>query len=153
MRRLSLLVSAVAALLFVAPATAQALPAVPPGLPTVMAAAGDSITRAYDASFLTCFLRDCPQYPWSTGTSSSVRSEFSRIRAHLPAATATNAAQTGTKMAALDGQLAGLDTSTQYVTVLMGANDLCTPTAAQMTPLEDGVRRTIEAYRALDAAR
>jgi len=134
-RRVSLLLSAVVAILFVAPATAQAGTGVPPGLPRVVGAAGDSITRAYDASILTCFLRDCPQYSWSTGTSSSVNSELSRLQRAQPgiAMTASNVAKTGTKMADLSGQLAALPLSVQYVTVLMGANDLCTLTAAAMT--------------------
>ena len=54
-----------------------------------------------------------------------------------PAAVVTpsNDSQVGAKMAALEGQMqAAASQGAQYVTVLMGANDLCTPTAASMTP-------------------
>jgi lysophospholipase L1-like esterase len=103
--------------------------------PTVMASAGDSITRAYDATLFGCFLSDCTQYSWSTGTSSSVNSEYRRVHAANAAATASNDAKTGAKMADLAAQLGTAATQgAQYVTVLMGANDVCTKTIATMTP-------------------
>ena len=40
--------------------------------------------------------------------------------------TAANVARTGAKMADLDRQLKLVGTGVQYVTVLMGANDVCT---------------------------
>src|SRR4051794_21288262 len=100
-----------------------------------MAAAGDSITRGFDATLFPCLLSDCPQYSWSTGTSTSVNSQSQRIRAlsHATVATA-NVAKTGAKMADLAGQLAAVPASAQYVTVLMGANDVCTSSPATMTP-------------------
>lgn len=133
MRRSSLVVAVVLVLLGLAPA-AQA--AAPP-LPGSMAATGDSITRSYDATLFGCFLADCPQDSWSTGTSTSVLSHYRRILALSPGISghAFNDAKTGAKMGALPGQLQTAATQgAQYVTVLMGANDLCTSSAATMTP-------------------
>jgi lysophospholipase L1-like esterase len=135
MRRLSILVVVLLTLLGFAPA-AHAGTATPPGLPQSVAAAGDSITRGFDATLFGCFLADCPAYSWSTGTSSTVSSHYSRIRAAQPGVpvTAANVARTGAKMAELDKQLASVGPAVQYVTVLMGANDVCTPSIAAMTP-------------------
>lgn len=132
MRRASFLfVALLASLVLVAPAAEAATPA----LPTVMASTGDSITRGYDATLFGCFLADCTQYSWSTGTSTSVNSQLRRIRAAGGNPTAYNDAKTGAKMTALDGQIVtAAGQGAQYVTVLMGANDLCTSTIAGMTP-------------------
>jgi lysophospholipase L1-like esterase len=47
-----------------------------------------------------------------------------------------NDAQTGAKMADLSGQLATVATrDVEYVTVLMGANDVCTSSPSTMTPV------------------
>jgi lysophospholipase L1-like esterase len=136
-RRWSLLVAALLAVagVLVAPATAQATTTVP--LPSSMASTGDSITRSYDATLFGCFLADCPQYSWSTGTSTSVSSEYRRILAKNAAISGHgyNDAKTGADMSALDGQLAtAAGQAVQYATVLMGANDVCTSSAATMTP-------------------
>jgi hypothetical protein len=101
-----------------------------------MASTGDSITRAFDATWLGCFVADCPQYSWSTGTSTSVTSQYRRILAKNPAigGHGSNDARTGAKMVDLDGQLTtAAGQGVQYATVLMGANDLCTSSAATMT--------------------
>ena len=114
------------------PAAASTVP-----LPSSMASTGDSITRAFDATFWGCFLTDCPQYSWSTGSGTIVNSQYRRILALNPAISghAYNDAKTGAKMADLDGQLkTAAGQGVQYVTVLMGANDLCTSSAATMTP-------------------
>jgi len=109
-----------------------------PPLPNSIASTGDSITRAFDMSFWPwCVLTDCPAYSWSTGTSSSVNSEYRRILARNPAISGHtyNDARTGANMSALDGQLLSAATqNVQYVTVLMGANDVCTSSVAAMTP-------------------
>ena len=101
-----------------------------------MAAAGDSVTRGFDATLFGCFLVDCPVYSWSTGTSPFVHSHYSRIRAAQPGVpvTAVNVARSGAKMAELDGQLQMVRRRVQYVTVLMGANDVCTSSPQTMTP-------------------
>ena len=106
-------------------------------LPNSMAASGDSITRAFDSTLNGCFLSDCPQYSWSTGNNTRVDSQYLRILARNPGINgrAYNDARTGAMMADLDGQLkAAAAQGAQYVTVLMGANDLCTSSVSTMTP-------------------
>jgi len=111
-----------------------------PAWPNSMASTGDSITRAFDMSIWPwCLFSDCPAYSWSTGSSSSVNSQYRRILAKNPAISghAYNDAKTGANMSALDAQLqTAASQSVQYVTVLMGANDLCTSTIASMTPTD-----------------
>ena len=134
MRRLSILLTAFLTLLIGVPGAAQAAPP----LPATMASAGDSITRGFDATLFGCFIADCPQYSWSTGSSTAVNSHALRLRTARggsPVST-TNVARTGAKMVELAGQLNGLPTDIGYVTVLMGANDVCTSSAASMTPVE-----------------
>ena len=139
MRRLALLMlaamTATAAMTVMSPA--QAATAVP--LPNSMASTGDSITRAYDSTSNGCFLSDCPQYSWSTGTAAatSVNSQYQRILAANSAISGHvyNDAKTGAQMSALDGQLTtAASQAVQYATVLMGANDVCTSSIATMTP-------------------
>jgi hypothetical protein len=103
--------------------------------PTSIASTGDSITRAFDASG-SCFLSDCPQYSWSTGSSTAVNSHYQRLVKlnRKVQGNAHNNAVTGATMYDLNGQLQ--TTAAQnvgYVTVLMGANDLCTSSASTMT--------------------
>jgi lysophospholipase L1-like esterase len=105
-------------------------------LPSSIAATGDSISQAFDAD-ATHFLASAPAESWSTGSDPAINSQFRRIAVANPAVVVKpyNDSQTGAKMAALDGQMkAAASQGAQYVTVLMGANDLCTPTAAAMTP-------------------
>lgn len=131
MRRLSLLLVAMVALLI----PAAGARADTPSLPSSMASTGDSITRGFDATLWGCFLSDCPQDSWATGSNATVDSQYLRVRAVNSAVVAYNDAKTGAKMAALDAQLAtAAGQKVQYATVLMGANDLCTSTIAGMTP-------------------
>ena len=111
---------------------ASALP-----LPNSMAAAGDSITRAFDSTSCPYPYADCTAYSWSTGTKTSVNSHYRRILALNPTIKghAFNDAKTGAQMSALDGQLTtAASQHVQYVTVLMGANDVCTSSISTMTP-------------------
>jgi lysophospholipase L1-like esterase len=106
--------------------------------PSSMASAGDSITRAFDIDALHV-LRDSPQYSWSTGNSTAVNSEYRRLLALNSGISghAYNDAASGAKMVALDGQLqAAARQNVDYATVLMGANDLCTDSAATMTSVD-----------------
>jgi lysophospholipase L1-like esterase len=96
--------------------------------PRTMAALGDSITVAYDATKL---LTPQPEYSWSTGYSTSVKSLSQRLA--IPTASAVNIAKSGTKMANLDGQAASVAVGTDLVTILMGANDACTSSVSTMT--------------------
>jgi len=136
MRRLaSFLLVALAVLAALSATTANAATTVP--LPNSMASTGDSITRAYDSTSNGCFLSDCPQYSWSTGTDATVKSQYQRILAANSAISGHvyNDAKTGAQMVALDGQLTtAASQAVQYATVLMGANDVCTSSIATMTP-------------------
>jgi lysophospholipase L1-like esterase len=103
-------------------------------LPKKMAATGDSITRAYNTGWFP--YTDNPAASWSTGTDSRVRSHLQRLIELSPSGKVTgyNDARSGAKMAALANQMASaVSQRVDYVTVLMGANDVCTSTEASMT--------------------
>jgi lysophospholipase L1-like esterase len=114
-----------------APVSAAATPA----LPNSMAALGDSITRAYD---VCCSYRDHPGQSWSTGGIwyDGISSHYERIKRRNSAITGHgyNDAVTGAKMAAAADQAsAAAAKHAAYVTVLLGANDLCTSSPSTMT--------------------
>ena len=106
----------------------------PTPAPSTMAALGDSITRAFHSN---CgLLNDCPENSWSTG--SAVDSHAVRLGGLTGSAVRTdNLAVTGAVAADLATQASGIAPDTDYVTVLVGANDACTDTVAQMTPVAD----------------
>ncbi len=102
--------------------------------PNSIASTGDSITRAFNDCWFPYV--DCPSASWSTGTSSY--SHYRRIQALNPAITGRtyNQAVTGADMADLAGQVQGaVSRGVQYVTILMGANDVCASSEAGMTPV------------------
>ena len=106
-----------------------------PPLPASMAAVGDSITRAYD---VCCSYSDHPGQSWSTGYAwyDGINSHYERIKRVKPsiAGQAYNDAVTGAKMAAAPGQAANaVRQGASYVTILLGANDLCTSSPSTMT--------------------
>jgi lysophospholipase L1-like esterase len=106
-----------------------------PPLPSSMAAIGDSITRAYD---VCCSYGDHPGQSWSTGSTSydGIASHYERIRQLNPAITGRghNDAITGAKMSAAPAQATqAVNQGARYVTILLGANDLCTSSASTMT--------------------
>jgi lysophospholipase L1-like esterase len=106
-----------------------------PPLPSSMAAIGDSITRAYD---VCCSYGDHPGQSWSTGSTSydGITSHYERIKQLNPAITghADNDAVTGAKMAQAPNQASqAASQGARYVTILMGANDLCTASVSTMT--------------------
>jgi lysophospholipase L1-like esterase len=109
-----------------------------PSLPDSMAAIGDSITRAVD---VCCFYGSWPGHSWSTGRVplDGIASHYERLRALNPGIRGRrwNNAVSGAKMADAPGQARRtVGQRAQYVTILMGANDLCgradtlTPTAS-----------------------
>ncbi len=102
-------------------------------LPNSMAALGDSITRAYNTG--SSSFTDAPANNWSTGTNASVNSLYLRIDALNPNPVINNGnyAVSGAKMAALNGQAANIPLGTEYVTILMGGNDVCTSSESTMT--------------------
>jgi len=119
-----------AALCLIALASSAALAA----YPNSMAATGDSITRAFN----TCSFPfiDCPQNSWATGTEATVNSFYLRIRAVNRAieGRAFNDARSGARMADLAGQIANvIRQRVEYVTIAMGANDVCTSEETTMT--------------------
>jgi len=108
--------------------------------PASIASVGDSITRAYNTGLFP--FTDNASASWSTGTNSTVVSHYSRLLPLNPSISghAFNDAKTGAKMVDLAGQLATAATQgAGYVTVLMGANDVCTSSESTMT--------TVDAFR------
>jgi hypothetical protein len=102
--------------------------------PSSIAALGDSITRAFD----TCSFPyvDCPGNSWSTGTNTQVNSLYERLLSLNPQISGHNYndAKTGAKMVDLPGQAAtAASQQAAAVTILMGANDVCTSSVATMT--------------------
>ncbi len=90
-----------------------------PHAPRVMAALGDSITRAAAA----CGRGDCAESSWATGGAQGLDSHAQRLgiddadRAH-------NVAVSGSRVAGLASQVeAAVQERPDYVTVLIGAND------------------------------
>jgi len=99
-----------------------------------MAAVGDSITQA--ASSGGSLGTDYPANSWSTGTSSTVNSHYLRLLALNPAISGQNhnRSVSGAKVADLNGQMQQVVAlQPDYLTVLIGGNDLCTDTAPGMT--------------------
>jgi lysophospholipase L1-like esterase len=114
--------------------TALAAPAAHAVYPDSMAATGDSITKAFN----TCAtpFTDCPVNSWATGTNATVDSIYDRILAANPAISgrAFNDARSGSEMEALPGQVElAIGQGVEYVTIAMGANDICGVNEAAMT--------------------
>jgi lysophospholipase L1-like esterase len=106
-------------------------------LPKQMAAIGDSITRATN---VCCWYGNRPAHSWSTGGDGSdpVSSHYERILALQPAIAGRNFndAEPGAKMAdAADQASQAVAQRAKYVTILLGANDVCTSSASTMTPV------------------
>jgi GDSL-like Lipase/Acylhydrolase len=106
------------------------------GYPSSMASTGDSITRAFN----TCFFPfvDCVSNSWSTGSSTTVNSHYRRILAANAgiAGRNWNEAVTGAEMDELNAQAGRVvSRGARYVTILMGANDVCKSSEAAMTPV------------------
>jgi hypothetical protein len=100
--------------------------------PNSIASTGDSITRAFNDCWFPYV--DCPSASWTTGTSSY--SHYRRIQGANPGITGRsyNQAVTGADMADLHGQMQGvIGRQAEYVTILMGANDVCASSEAGMT--------------------
>jgi lysophospholipase L1-like esterase len=105
--------------------------------PSSIASTGDSITRAYNTGGFP--YTDNPSASWSTGTNSTVVSQYTRLLALNPAISgrAWNDAKSGAKMADLNGQMTTVVTQKpDYVTVLMGGNDVCTSSESTMTSVD-----------------
>ncbi|KOY59101.1 MULTISPECIES: SGNH/GDSL hydrolase family protein [unclassified Streptomyces] len=122
--------------------------------PASIAAVGDSITRGFDACSV---LADCPEVSWATGNDPAVRSLAARLlgEAEVPARS-WNYAVTGSRMADLAGQLASAaEHKPDLVTVMVGSNDACRPTASSMTPVAEfraGFEKALAGLRAASPA-
>ncbi|MFE2550989.1 SGNH/GDSL hydrolase family protein [Streptomyces sp. NPDC059355] len=118
--------------------------------PASIAAAGDSITRGFDACSV---LADCPEVSWATGNDPAVHSLAARLlgEAQVPERS-WNYAVTGSRMADLAGQLASAaEHRPDLVTVMVGSNDACRPTASSMTPVAEfraGFEKALTGLRA-----
>jgi lysophospholipase L1-like esterase len=129
--RLATVIALASAVMAAGMPAAQAAPA----LPGSMAAIGDSITRATD---VCCSYGDHPSHSWSTGSASGdgIKSHYERILARNPAISGHNAndAAAGAKMRDAAGQAkTAVTQKAKYVTILMGANDVCTSSPGTMT--------------------
>jgi PKD repeat protein len=130
---LALLVALALSALLPAAVSAADLP-----VPSSMAAVGDSISQA--ASSAGSLGADAPQNSWSTGTSTTVNSHFLRLRTLNSQLVAYNRSVSGAKVADLNAQMqsvAAIEPDPGYLTVLIGGNDVCTDTVAQMTSVAD----------------
>jgi lysophospholipase L1-like esterase len=135
MRRIALLFVLAFTLLVVAPTTSQAAA---PALPSSMAAIGDSISQATD---VCCWYGDHPANSWSTGSAGwdGVLSHYERIRASNPNISGHNYndSVSGARMDDGPGQARrAVDQHARYVTILLGANDVCTSSPGTMTSVD-----------------
>jgi lysophospholipase L1-like esterase len=130
--------------------------------PRAMAAAGDSMTRAFNVG-ACCAWSDAPSYSWATGDEALVNSHYNRLLRLNPGLREFNFAKTGAKMADLERQLRGAGAQhVDYLTILMGSNDLlgvlqrtktgCTVNPSAMTSVSTfrtQFRRALTAFTAL----
>lgn len=105
---------------------------------TSIASLGDSITQAANS----CKPWDnCPDHSWSTGQNTEVFSHAQRLQneyGQVKEIKVFNNSQSFTKMVDVPRQ-AALATSqrAEYITILSGANDVCSPTVEEMTSVEE----------------
>lgn len=138
--RFGLLLAVVLALLVLLPSPEGAF-GTPTGVPDSMAGLGDSMTQAMDADGIPAHFGDQPWYSWSTGDSSAVQSHYYRIRHQWSPISGHNYnyAVSGAKMIDLNGQAqtaVSQHSDLEYVTILMGANDVCMGSVGTMTPVD-----------------
>jgi lysophospholipase L1-like esterase len=111
-----------------------------------IASLGDSITQAANSCEPWV---NCPDYSWSTGSNEEVNSHAQQLQAlygQVEEIKIFNNAQSFTKMVDVPRQ-AALATSqrAEYITILSGANDVCSPTIEEMTSIEDYKKSFTEA--------
>ena len=126
---------AVVVAVLAAASTATAMPSPPSSIASI----GDSITRATD---VCCWYGDHPRHSWSTGGApfDGIRSHYERIRALNPAASGRNYndARAGARMRDAPAQAqTAVAQQAEYVTILLGANDVCTSSRSTMTAVSD----------------
>ena len=136
MRRIIVLLVLALGLMFVPPTAGQAAPT--PPIPKSMAAIGDSMTQAAN---VCCWYGDHPANSWSTGGAGwdGVLSHYERIRALEPAIAGNNYndSVSGARMDdGPDQARRAVEQGARYVTILLGANDVCTSSPGNMTSVE-----------------
>lgn len=127
-------------------------PPTPVGYPNSMAALGDSITRAFNTGVLP--FTDEERNSWSTGTSESVGSHYLRILAQEQAVLGRNhnEARSGARVDDLLAQArAANEDVVSYITILIGANDVCASSVDAMTSVSAFRDAFDEAMRTLSA--
>jgi lysophospholipase L1-like esterase len=97
---------------------------------------GDSITRGFDACAV---LTDCPEVSWATGSDAAVDSLAVRLLGAAGAAQHSwNHAVTGSRMRDLKAQMdKAVVHRPELVAVMVGANDACRSSTAEMTSVAD----------------
>jgi lysophospholipase L1-like esterase len=122
--------------------------------PRVMAALGDSITRAYNSDGPGCPTGpalDCPKNSWATGTNPLVDSVRERLDAVSPGPlTAFNDAVSGARAVNLLSQAqVAASQDPDFVLIEIGANDACatppTPTAIYRSQVRDAIAVLVDA--------
>ncbi|HEY2669232.1 MAG TPA: SGNH/GDSL hydrolase family protein [Rugosimonospora sp.] len=118
------------------------------GLPSSMAAIGDSITVGYGSCFTPA---DCPRNSWATGDGILVDSHYRRILVDNPAIKghAKNYAQSGATAAGLASQAAkAAATHPAYLTVMIGSNDACHTTMTATSTFATQITSALNAVKA-----
>lgn len=123
--------------------------------PRSMAALGDSITQALSAC---CGTGNHAAHSWSSGDGANdgVNSHYERLLRVQPGISGKNYnnSRSGAKVDDLPAQAAvAASQKAAYVTVLMGANDLCTSSANTMTSETDFAAALNQALAVLDQMR
>ena len=105
-----------------------------PPRPRVMAALGDSITRGFAACGRG---GDCVETSWATGTAEGLHSHWQRLDVGTRGGN-HSLAVSGARVAGLAAQVRGaVRLRAEYVTVLIGANDVCAGNEAAMTSVDE----------------
>ena len=118
-----------------APTSPQATP-LPPARSMTVAVLGDSLSRGYNAC---SHFGDCPSVSWSGGTDPRIDSVAARIGARTDGpVTVKSFAKSGATVDDLRRQISSaVAVRPDLITLLIGANDVCRATVADMTSTED----------------
>ncbi|GAA0427323.1 hypothetical protein Acor_37400 [Acrocarpospora corrugata] len=128
------------------PATAAAAA---PREPVILVALGDSISVGFNACG---WFVDCPSRSWSAGDHADVNSHYLRMLAAGADVMGRNLnfAESGSTSADLLGQVReAVAAKATYVTILIGANDVCTRSEQSMTAVATYRQRITAALREL----
>lgn len=112
---------------------------------------GDSITQGANSCDPW---QNCPENSWSTGTNKAVESHLQQLQKLSPKADikAYNNAHSGsTSFDLIDQAKLTVTQQPEYITILSGSNDLCTPTTDQMTSPVQYEKNLTEALQILHA--